>query len=61
MTAVEALIWFVCMTTAVFLTIAVGVFLAARSGNPHVQREHAWAHTLAHPRLHRPTLRPRRH
>lgn len=46
MTPVEALIWFICMTTAVFIVLAGGVFLAARSGNPHVRRAHAhaWSH-----------------
>lgn len=43
MTPVEALIWFICMTTAVFVVLAGGVFLAARSGNPHVRRAHAHA------------------
>ncbi|HET8560495.1 MAG TPA: hypothetical protein VFL69_08270 [Marmoricola sp.] len=47
------------MTTAVFLTIATGVFLAARSGNPHVHHERAWAHAHV-PRLHLPALRHHR-
>jgi hypothetical protein len=59
MTAVEALSWVVCLTTAVFLTIATGVFLAARSGNPHVHHERAWAHAHV-PRLHLPALRHHR-
>jgi hypothetical protein len=62
MTAVGALIWFVCMTTAVFATIAVGVFLAARSGNPRVHDEAAHAGSRSRrPRLrwHLPVLRHR--
>jgi hypothetical protein len=46
MTPVEALIWFICMTTAVFVVLAGGVFLAARSGDPHVRR------ARTHARLH---------
>jgi UPF0716 family protein affecting phage T7 exclusion len=60
MTPVVALVWFVCMTVAVFLTIAAGVFLAARSGTEHPHREHAWAHATHMPRLHLPPLRHRR-
>lgn len=53
MTPVEALIWFICMTAAVFCVLAGGVFLAARSGSPHVHHEHAWAHALMPLHRHR--------
>ncbi len=47
MTPVVALIWFICMATAVFVVLAGGVFLAARSGNPPNEqrtRVHVWSH-----------------
>jgi hypothetical protein len=50
-------IWFICMTLAVFAVLVVGVYMAAKSGNPEARkaREHAssWLHL---PHLHLPHL-----
>jgi hypothetical protein len=57
MSAVGYVIWFICMTLAVFAVLVVGVYMAAKSGNPEARkaREHAssWLHL---PHLHLPHL-----